>query len=93
MTTTERIMITADNIDQVRESCTAQDQAKELAVGDETWGITYEGGQRGQMSRFAESGRGAVCFGGDSVWGDWNGDVLVGDDGERYSESGELINA
>lgn len=82
--------VTAENLEDAKEGCVAISQRDELAPGCETWGILYEGGQRGQMSRWP-NGRGAVCYGADSLWGDWNGEVLVLDDGGRVSEYGEPL--
>jgi hypothetical protein len=84
-----RILVTASNLDDAKASCRANDQRNELAPGSETWGIIHEGGQRGQMTRYA-NGRGAVCFGGDSSWGDWVGGMLALDSGDRVSEYGEI---
>jgi hypothetical protein len=94
--TIERFKVTADNLDEAKDACRANDQRKELEIGDETWGITYDGGQRGQMSRYNKSGRGAVCFGGDSLWGDWtitgNLSLLAIDDGENLvDEQGNMM--
>ena len=82
--------ITKENIEEARHSCAALDQARELTPGAETWGIIYQpGNQRGQMSRWPD-GRGAVSFGSDSIWGNWEGDVLVTDEEEDvyYDEEG-----
>jgi hypothetical protein len=82
---------TEEELTAVRKAHPALDQACELCVGAETWGIIYEGGQRGQMSRWPTS-RGAICLGGDSLWGDWYGDQLRIDDGLTiYNEDGEEI--
>jgi hypothetical protein len=77
-----------DNIEHVRDNVYALDQAEALEPGCETWGITCAGGQRGQMTRWP-NGRGAICRGGDSDWGDWHGDTLILDSGERVNESGD----
>ena len=61
--------ITADNIDAIREQI-AGDQARELEVGCKTWNIAYRGSCSGNFTVWP-NGRGAVEFGGDSVWGDW----------------------
>ncbi len=63
-------LIDDDNIDEARVACVATDQRAELTVGDETWGFLF-GSQRGQISRYRASGRGAIATGGDSCWGDW----------------------
>lgn len=74
----DRWIVTAENIDEVRGDMAACDQADELEPGCETWGIIYEpGGQRGQMTIWPDSGRAAVCHGGDSTWGDWDSDDLT----------------
>lgn len=62
----DHTIVTADNIDVARESCQAIDQRKELIVGCRTWDTTT-----GSMTVWP-NGRAAVCFGGDSVWGDWD---------------------
>lgn len=86
----QRIIVTADNLDDAREACIALDQRRELEPGCETWDITYAGGQSGQMTRWP-NGRGAICRGGNSDWGDWAGDTLILDSGERVNESGATI--
>ncbi len=74
-----KITVTTDNLAELRETI-AIDQAKELHVGDETWGIIYQpSNQRGQMSRY-QYNRGAIEMGCDSDWGDWK----VAPDGTRY---------
>ncbi len=52
------------------------DQARELKQGEvvSTYGFLYEGGQRGQLTVYHSSGRGAIFLGGDSDWGDWDND-------------------
>lgn len=79
-----------DNIEHVKNNMSALDQAEALEPGCETWGITYDGGQRGQMTRWP-NGRGAICRGGDSDWGDWDGDILILDCGERVNDAGETV--
>jgi hypothetical protein len=89
-----RYTVTAENIDDVRETVTALDQRRELEVGCETWAIFYEGRQRGQMTIWP-SGRGAIMNGGDSRYGDWdaNARTLILDDGsdEVYDETGARV--
>jgi hypothetical protein len=65
--------VTEENIEQAREDCAAIDQRDELAVGCETWEIKTPEGQRGQMTRWPD-GRGAICLGGDSQWGNFGGE-------------------
>ena len=78
----ERITVTEANLEWVKTSMAAGDQASELVIGCETWGIIYQpGGQRGQMTRWPD-GRGAVAFGGDSQWGEWFGNILVLDESD-----------
>ncbi len=88
----EHFKVTICNEDLMKERVAAGDQAEELVPGCETWGIIYQpGNQRGQMTRWP-NGRGAVCFGGDSQWGDWVDDKLhIDDTGEVYDEDGELV--
>jgi hypothetical protein len=65
------IEVTEDNLDEARDACAAIDQENELIPGARTWGILSDGtGERGQMTRWP-NGRGAICNGGDSIWGDW----------------------
>lgn len=94
----DHIVVTASNIEATRETIGTRDQAKRLEPGCETWGIIYDGGQRGQMTRWP-NGRGAVAFGGDSEWGDWtrspkvpaNEMVLLTDDGYAYNDAGDCV--
>ncbi len=85
-----KIIVTRENLDEAREDCSALDQRVELKVGCETWGITYSGGQRGQMTVWPYENRGAVCWGGDSAWGDWDASTktLTLDSGELVNEDG-----
>ncbi len=80
-------IVTAETLTEIRDTMSANDQARALEPGCETWAITYGSGQRGQMTRWP-NGRGAVCFGGLSLWGDWDGEVLRLDDGSRYDRNG-----
>lgn len=87
---------TTEALGKAKENVSCLDQRDALELGCETWGITYEGGQRGQMTVWP-NGRGAICTGGDSDYGDWDeadrqltlderdedGDAIV------YDESGE----
>ena len=73
-------LVTAANIDQVRLGMAAVDQAAALAPGCETWSIWYgPARERGQMTRWP-SGRGALAYGGDSCWGEWDGGLLTLDE-------------
>lgn len=93
--------VTAENLETVKSEMTALDQIKDVEPGCETWAITYEGGQRGQMTVWPKTGRGAICFGGDSEWGDWdvNARTLHLDEPDTdgntivYDEMGDLIPA
>ncbi len=78
--------VTADNLADAQEACVACDQSAELVPGCITWGIVYDGEQRGQMTRWP-SDRGAVCLGGGSSWGDWDGDRLVLDDPDEHGNA------
>jgi len=90
--------ITAANLETMRETVAAAaiDQAAELAPGCKTWPITYEGGQRGQMTVWPDTGRGAICQGGESAYGDWDEETRTltldapDDDGDPivYDETG-----
>jgi len=95
----EYYKVTKKNIDEAKENCCSCDQARELRPGCETWGIIYPpGNQRGQMTRWP-NGRGAVCFGcesewGDweSEWGDWEGDLLhIDNEDLYYDKDGEMV--
>ena len=93
--------VTAENIDVVRESGLPIDQRKELEPGCETWGIKYEGGQRGQITAWPHRGSAAICLGGDSIWGIWdpNARTIITDDQDEdgraivYGENGDRIPA
>ncbi len=89
----DHIIVTTDNLDEARDACAALDQRAELKAGCETWGITYEGGQRGQMTVWPEEGRGAVMWGADSEWGDWDDATrtLHLDSGMTVNDIGEAI--
>jgi len=69
---TEQDLATAKNMSF------ACDQLRELEIGCEIWHISGEGWS-GSMCRWP-GGRGAFMAGGDSNWGDWEGDTLLLDD-------------
>lgn len=94
-----KIIVTADNLEDVKEMIGVRDQAAELKPGCESWGFFYSGGCRGQITIWPEEGRAAIEFGGDSAWGDWDADrrIIVTDvcdeDGAviAYDEDGERV--
>jgi hypothetical protein len=77
----ETIFVTEENIGGM-EAWMPPDQMAELVPECITWGFLYGEGQRGQMTIWP-NGRGAVEWGGDSHWGQWDDDrmVLILDDG------------
>lgn len=83
-------MTTQENIGSVRESMAAIDQRDEIAVGCETWAIKYDGGQRGQMTRWHD-GTGAVAWGGNSFFGVWSGDELRLHGGATVDVLGHIV--
>ena len=86
----DTIVITKDT--DLAAVCVASDQRAEPHPGDRTWGIIYQpGGQRGQMSHYVRYGRGAIAFGGDSMWGDWIQGRLHTNDGFVYDDHGNLV--
>jgi hypothetical protein len=86
-------LVTESNIEDIREMMAAGDQAEEIYPGCVTWGIQYSGGQRGQMTVYPKTGRAAVCFGGDSIWGDWSeSDAQMTDDnGQVWDTDGNEV--
>jgi hypothetical protein len=88
-------LVTESNIEDIREMMASCDQASEIYPGCVTWGIQYSGGQRGQMTVYPETGRAAVCFGGDSIWGDWSETdaQLIDDNGQIWDTDGEEVEA
>ena len=84
--TLDKITVTAQNIDEVREELPC-DQAAELEIGCETWGFAHSCG-RGQITVWP-NGRAAIEHGGDSVWADWDGNALTADDNDAaYDANG-----
>lgn len=84
-------IVTTDNIDAVRPHVTAIDQRDELKPGCETWAITG-----GWMTVWPMEGRGAVMWGADSQWGEWDPNVrtLHLDDSDHVvDEAGEHVPA
>lgn len=66
------------------------DMETEWVPGAKAWKFQHRTGT-GWMLR-APNGRGAVCHGGPSFWGDWIDDALVLDDeGERYDADGQRV--
>lgn len=73
------------------------DQAEELAVGCITWTFPYDG-LTGHITVWPDLGRAALCYNGDSIWGDWSdaqqvliSDAQPGEDTHRYNRGGECI--
>lgn len=83
--------ITPENIETAKEDCPPLDIRAELVPGCTYWRAEY-----GYMAIWP-SGRGAVCFGGDSDWGEWEQGYLMLDnpdsDGNpvKYDGNGKLI--
>jgi len=52
--------------------------------------FTHAGGQSGELVVFHDEGRAAICFGGDSIWGDWDEDtkMIRTDDGGHHYDTG-----
>jgi hypothetical protein len=71
---------TAADLETAKNTSFAPDQLRELEIGCEIWHISGEGWS-GSMCRWP-NGRGAVMTGGDSNWGDWEGDTLLLDDSD-----------
>lgn len=80
------------NFDEAVEGCKPLDIRDELTIGAKYWDID------GGWMALWPSGRGAVCFGGDSSWGDWDQGYLLLDDPDpdgasiRYDGAGKLTN-
>lgn len=76
----ERTLVTAENIEEIKGQLPT-DQAEELVVGCESWTGINANGHRYYMTIWP-NGRGAICWGGDSVWGDWSEyhDTLIYDE-------------
>jgi len=91
-------VVTAENMDEMKEKLPFLDMRAELRPGCFFWDV-YEGGQRGWIAVWPDTGRAAVCWGGNAAWGNWDGDnrVIVLDesaaDGETIvvNEKGEEI--
>lgn len=68
----EYIAPTQDEIEDLREQLPT-DQRAELHAGQHVTAVWfgYSGGQGGSMLLLHDQGRGAICFGAQSEWGDW----------------------
>lgn len=88
----KEVLITADNITEIKESIPASDQRDEVQIGTviSTWPIFYSpGNQRGQITVYHDHNRAAIWCGGDSAWGDWleSSEIIALDDGHTYIDS------
>ena len=101
--------VTQENLEAAHDECPTIDIRNELSPGAEYWTgrgePDEEGYYNGPYPILASwpNGRGAICYGGDSNWGDWVTDsdsdsrelLLddVDDDGGpiRYDEEGQLV--
>jgi len=83
------VIVTKENIDDIKFDMPL-DQAEELRPGCITWTVQDEMGNIGWMTVWPDTDRGAVCWGGNSCWGDWDEDrrVLVLDE---FDENGQRI--
>jgi hypothetical protein len=70
----ERVTVTEDNIDMIREMVSSDDQRIEVTIGRtiSTWPIYLGHGRWGQMTVYHDTGRAALDRGGGSIWGDWD---------------------
>lgn len=87
-----RTTLTVTNIERIK-ALMPIDQAAEAVVRCETWSFYYQpGNQAGQFTVWP-NGRGAVFFGGNSLWGDWddNHNVLHLDNGGQVDAQGRVI--
>jgi hypothetical protein len=89
MKTMELTVVTGENVDAIGAFMPC-DQYAEIVPGCVTWGITHSGGRGGQMTVWP-NGRGAVAWGGNSRWGEWDEErrVLVLD--ETYDDGKAII--
>jgi hypothetical protein len=89
-----RIMVTPDNLEKIRGTLPI-DQRDDLKIGCIVthWdpGEVEINGPDGQWNGegitttiWPDEDRGAWCYGGNSFWGDVNGTVLNGDDGDLF---------
>ncbi|KAK0366151.1 hypothetical protein LTR94_003773 [Friedmanniomyces endolithicus] len=88
------IVVTAENLEAVMQAA-GSDQAKEFVPGCETWVIRDADGETGRMSRWPDGERGAIHWGADSRWGDWDGhgNLVIDDDGEVIDKTGTIVRA
>jgi hypothetical protein len=90
------IRVNEDNINAIKDDIDALDQRGEIGIGQivSTWPIRCANGDRGQITLWHETQRAAICFGGDSLWGDWNpstSTISTDPDGEVYDADGKLV--
>jgi len=71
-----RTIVTKENIEQVKYGMPL-DQEEELRPGCITWVVVDDRGILGRMTVWPDTGRGAIWWGGNSVWGDWDEDKRV----------------
>lgn len=65
------------------------DISNHICVGCALWRITVNGTVGTMLDH--PTGRGAIFLGGNSAWGDWVGDILRLDSGERITRSGKTV--
>lgn len=72
---TPNVLVTAENVDDLRQGTSAVDQRDSIKVGETVslYAFRYQpGGQRGDALVMHDSGLAGICFGADSEWGDWD---------------------
>lgn len=93
METIETTMVTAENLETLRETWPAVDQREEIGVGDVLWKILGSQTHCGLLS--PSTARAGVCRGGDTQWGDAEGELpdlrITLDEGGVLNASGESI--
>lgn len=85
------ITVSEFNIEAIREQIPS-DQAAELEIGCVTWAFEYNASNFEVLGRMTiwPTGRGAIEFGSDSFWGEWDyqDEELTTDDGMVFSRAG-----
>jgi hypothetical protein len=64
-------VVTEANIDDVKDGMPI-DMGEELRPGCLVWNVIADSGEGGWMAVWPDTDRGAICWGGNSIWGDWD---------------------
>jgi hypothetical protein len=92
----EKQIVTAENLETIRETINPGDQSREVEIGQTI--SSYRSNYKGYnvfTTVWHDALRAGQAQGGDSVWGEWSeaNETLTDDQGYEYDLDGDLANS